>query len=372
MYSRCLFCSRDLGRNGALRAFPVGRRLAYDAAKGRLWVVCAGCGRWNLTPLEERWEAIEQAERLYRDARLRVSTDNVGLARVAGRTDLVRIGAALRPEFAAWRYGRQFGARQRRYLARVAVAVPAVAAVAGGVVGVPYVALGTISVGGGVVGATIGAMLARYVYQRVAERVFRGVDVALRFNKDRVVAWLPADGDERRLPITFAHLWQTRLGRDTDGALTVDVAHEFGRRAYAGAEAGRVLSLLMSHVNQTGASRAEVRDAVQAIAVRGGPEPYLRRIAHTSRRTHLESTGATWIGTQSVPESGLFALSHVQALALEMALREDVERRAMDGELAELERAWRDAEEIAAIADDLVVPDRVLRAFARLRGRTGG
>jgi len=28
-------------------------------------------------------------------------------------------------------------------------------------------------------------------------------------------------------------------------------------------------------------------------------------------------------------------------------------------ELAELERAWRDAEEIAAIADDLVVPDSV-------------
>lgn len=36
----------------------MGRRLAFDGAKGRLWVVCRKCKRWNLTPLEERWEAI--------------------------------------------------------------------------------------------------------------------------------------------------------------------------------------------------------------------------------------------------------------------------------------------------------------------------
>lgn len=61
MYSTCLFCSEDLGSNEAIEHFPVGRRLAFDAAKGRLWVVCRKCERWNLTPLEERWEAIEDA-----------------------------------------------------------------------------------------------------------------------------------------------------------------------------------------------------------------------------------------------------------------------------------------------------------------------
>jgi hypothetical protein len=40
-------------------------------------------------------------------------------------------------------------------------------------------------------------------------------------------------------------------------------------------------------------------------------------------------------------------------LALEMASHEDAERRAMEGELAALERAWRDAEEVAAIADGM-------------------
>ena len=40
-------------------------------------------------------------------------------------------------------------------------------------------------------------------------------------------------------------------------------------------------------------------------------------------------------------------------LALEMATNEDIERRAMEGELAMLEAAWQQAEEIAAIADNL-------------------
>ena len=52
MYATCLFCHARLGINDAVEQFPVGRRLAFDAAKGRLWVVCDGCGRWNLSPLE--------------------------------------------------------------------------------------------------------------------------------------------------------------------------------------------------------------------------------------------------------------------------------------------------------------------------------
>src|SRR5688572_16251896 len=114
MYSHCLFCHAPLGSNEVVEAFPVGRRLAFDPAKGRLWVVGGACERWNLTPLEERWEAIEQCERLFRDTRLRVSTDNVGMARLREGLALVRIGAPQRPEFAAWRYGDQFGRRRQR------------------------------------------------------------------------------------------------------------------------------------------------------------------------------------------------------------------------------------------------------------------
>ena len=49
-------------------------------------------------------------------------------------------------------------------------------------------------------------------------------------------------------------------------------------------------------------------------------------------------------------------LSHSEAVALEMALHEDAERQALAGQLALLTAAWREAEEIAAIADSLFLP----------------
>ncbi|HEV8234388.1 MAG TPA: hypothetical protein VGP84_07305, partial [Gemmatimonadaceae bacterium] len=113
MYSTCLFCNSSLGTNDQIAAFPVGHRLAFDPARGRLWVICARCGRWNLSPIEERWEAIDECERLFRGTRLRYSTDNIGLARVGEHLQLVRIGPALLPEIASWRYG----ARIERYAA---------------------------------------------------------------------------------------------------------------------------------------------------------------------------------------------------------------------------------------------------------------
>ena len=40
-------------------------------------------------------------------------------------------------------------------------------------------------------------------------------------------------------------------------------------------------------------------------------------------------------------------------LALEMAANEDIERQFLEGDLRALEAAWREAEEIASIADTL-------------------
>ena len=61
--------------------------------------------------------------------------------------------------------------------------------------------------------------------------------------------------------------------------------------------------------------------------------------------------GRGGIGSES--RTPLPRIQAVDRLALEMAANEDVERRALEGELAELEAAWREAEEIAAIADRL-------------------
>jgi len=113
-----MFCQRSLGANEVVETFPVGRRLAFDAAKGRLWVVCRKCERWNLTPLEERWEAVEACEKLFRETRPPMSSENIGLARHPEGLELVRIGKPLWPEFAAWRYGDQFGRRRRHSIVR--------------------------------------------------------------------------------------------------------------------------------------------------------------------------------------------------------------------------------------------------------------
>ena len=56
MYTTCLFCNESLGTNDVIELFPVGRRVAFDPEKGRLWVICPHCTRWNLSPIEERYE----------------------------------------------------------------------------------------------------------------------------------------------------------------------------------------------------------------------------------------------------------------------------------------------------------------------------
>jgi hypothetical protein len=66
-------------------------------------------------------------------------------------------------------------------------------------------------------------------------------------------------------------------------------------------------------------------------------------------------------------ESGLFSLPREERLALEMALHEEAERRAMQGELTELEAAWRNAEEIAGIADSLLVSPDVDEALKKIK-----
>jgi hypothetical protein len=66
----------------------------------------------------------------------------------------------------------------------------------------------------------------------------------------------------------------------------------------------------------------------------------------------------------------MHAFTKTERLAFEIALGDDDERRVADGELVFLETAWREAEEIAAIVDDLLLPASVtawLRQHARSR-----
>ena len=53
----------------------------------------------------------------------------------------------------------------------------------------------------------------------------------------------------------------------------------------------------------------------------------------------------------------VYKLPRPTRLALEMALHEEQERRALEGELKALEAVWKQAEEIAAISDSLLLPE---------------
>src|SRR2546422_5065943 len=63
MYRTCAFCNGKLDGDGGPSGLGVGRRLAFDEWKGRLWVICPKCARWNLGPLDDRLEQIEALAR---------------------------------------------------------------------------------------------------------------------------------------------------------------------------------------------------------------------------------------------------------------------------------------------------------------------
>jgi hypothetical protein len=344
MYATCLFCNKPLGSNEALETFPVGRRLAFDAARGRLWVVCRGCERWNLTPLEERWEAIEQAEKLYRDTRRRVATDNIGLASLRDGTTLVRIGEPQRPEFAAWRYGDQFGRRRRRQMLY-----------AGGGVA----AIGALIAGGAIAGIGLGAF--GWMIGQLGQTVVTG-------DPDSVVAKIRRDNGEI-LHVRRRHLGESSISQGDDGALSLYLRYKKGSAQLVGREAERVASIVLPKVNRFGGGRKAVSAAVSEIEETGSAVAYLGRLtrsAHAYARPYPVKR-SRWTGHYDFNKYGLFSLPAHHRLALEMALHEEAERRAMEGELVTLELAWKEAEEIAAISDNLLLPQSVESAFEEMK-----
>ena len=353
MYRACLFCSSDLGRNEAVEHFPVGRRLAFDAAKGRLWVVCRKCERWNLTPLEERWEAIEECERAFRATRLRVSTDEIGLARLKEGLELVRIGDPQRPEMAAWRYGDQFGRRRRRqYL------------IGGGAV----LLAGTVVVAGpllGIIGA--GAISPVWNIGNSLVQVYRA----------RKLVSVPAP-DGQVLRTRLVDVDRIRLGMEQDTLrLSVPIVPEGGAapwwrytkvretRVLEGEAAVRAAGALLPLVNRSGGSAADVQRAVSLVEEAETPERLFTNAAQT-----LAARSGSGFGDPR-RRTSLRRVPLATRLALEMAAHEESERRALEGELYLLEEAWKQAEEIAAIADDMFLPASVDAELARLRAARG-
>ncbi len=320
MYATCMFCNRSLGTNQVVETFPVGRRLAFDAGKGRLWVVCAKCERWNLSPIEERWEAVEALEAIFRGTRVRVSSENIGMARHPEGLELVRIGEPLRPEFAAWRYGDQFGRRRRR-------------AILYGVGGV--VVVGGVIASGVAAGVISGALLGQsgnfvniFMNGRTLAKVKAPDGTLLKLKRK--------DLEKTRLEIV-GNEWELVVGKRR---------HEY---RFTGEDAQRTAATLVSRINRTGAGKQAVQDAVRTLDDLGSPDAVLRSAAAQESRRGL--------GRGRSAAGRLSGLPAPTRLAVEMALHEEQERRALEGELWLLERRWKEAEEIAAISDSLLLPE---------------
>ncbi len=345
-----------MGKNEAIENFPVGRRLAFDAAKGRLWAVCRKCERWNLSPLEERWEAIEECERLFRSTRMRVSTDEIGLARLKEGLELVRIGEPQRPEMAAWRYGDQFGRRRRRMLMYGA------GAVALGTAGT-VAPLAFAFTGGALLGLTGSALsLANSAHTHYAQRKalrVRGRDgealnVLLGFAS---MTTLQLEGGALRLDITVREPYD--LSRSRLGAAFVVP----GRRTFFADDAMQMAGVMLPILNKRAGSTSDIASAVARLEATPAAETLFRNAAetiHTSRRVHVFGRA-----------SGLLRMVPIDLrLALEMVVHEESERRALEGELHILAAAWKDAEEIAEISDALLLPVDVEKLLVDLRNRS--
>jgi hypothetical protein len=116
--------------------------------------------------------------------------------------------------------------------------------------------------------------------------------------------------------------------------------HSGGTSVLAGSDAIRGAGVLLARINRFGARAAQVDLAVDILG-----------------RHRDASTCFRWAGSR--PERERYRLARLPMairLALEMAAHEETERRILQGELAVYRRRWLRAEEIAGIADGLLVP----------------
>jgi hypothetical protein len=139
-------------------------------------------------------------------------------------------------------------------------------------------------------------------------------------------------------------------------------------------DARRAGSKVLPILNRFGAPQRIVRSAVAQMETAGGPEGFLEETWGKAR----PKPGASirWVMSKDFKAGNFNSLPATTRLGLEMALQEEQERRALEGELAALTAVWREAEAIAKISDDLLFPRKLEEKLQTLKGeadpRPGG
>lgn len=326
MYKTCAFCNATLDGDGGPSGLGVGRRLAFDEWKARLWVVCPKCARWNLTPLDDRLERIEALARATVEARLLANTEQVALLRWQ-HYDLIRVGKPPRVELAGWRYGERLAARNRE---RAKVVVPLTLAAVG---------LGIAA------NVALGGSFGFFAWNlgRGVDNIYVGL-IGLR--PVRLVEPPICDRCGTVVRLKAKHVQHARVVPDAHQDLGVLVSCPNCHREAAlltGPDASAILRQGLAYLNLSRSGRRKAQDAARVVDEAGGADQLIRNVARRE------------LTVRSLRPEG--------RLALEMAVDER-------DEVLELERQWRDAEEIAEIADGTLSTDTALEEeIKRLKDR---
>ena len=334
LFTRCLVCSTAFPQNEALERFPTGARVAYDPARGRLWAVCMRCKRWTLAPIEERWEALEELEKLVRDrGKVLSQTDNISLLRI-GKLEVVRVGSAQLAEEAWWRYGRELVNRRRSYR-RLAAA---------GSVGTAALILGGFTAGAGWLTAWL-----------LWENAPRGFTQGARWLRFGSAAWRGQQVCERCggpiRSVKYEDRERLIISPGASGGLAVASrcphcrSLESGGLHLSGRDAERTVRRVLAYHHHQGASEDRVTRAARLIQETGS----------TGRLSEVLLGGGRLLG--SLPRTG--------AIALEIAANEASEQRLLELEVATLEEHWRREEELAEIIDGELTPLPLIETLRR-------
>lgn len=292
--------------------------------------------------------------------------------------ELVRIGAPERPEFAAWRYGNQFGGRYKKAVALTY-----------GAVGLSL-AMSATNFASSALGLGAAALIPASVLVMTSLTLTAAGRYGL-WKAQHLPSLAVRDDEGTLLHLTRANALQATIfpnGNALDWQLTVPhvdkrratglsrllgnhelAGNEYWPKAITGERALRALATLLPTLNVGGGSKRTVSDAVEVLcdapklgtllrggAVREGDSSKYFRL--TREQTYIK----------------LFP-AHIR-LAMEMSVHEDDERRAMEGELQELAQRCKDADAIAKIADEMFLPSHIendvelMKSDGERQGRT--
>lgn len=341
----CLVCNLPFPGNDVLEHLPRGRRIAFDAGRGRLWVVCGSCRRWSLVPMEDRWEAIEEVQKAVRDrGKVLSTTDTIALLTVDD-IEVVQVGRASRTEEAWWRYGRELVQRRNSYGKLTTVAGAATAAVVLG----GWAAGGVSMIGAWWLWSQAPDGIKRGArWLRFGSSAWRGVRTCTRCGHEfRTVAYA-----ERQSVVLLPSAAGAPGAQDPSGRFDVALRcprcgalDDGGGLRLEGREAERTIQRVLAYHHFAGASENRVRSASRLIEEAGSPNNLTRILLRDGRRVgDLQRTGA---------------------IALEIAAHESSEQRLLEMQLAELEAVWRQEEELAGIIDGELTEVPLLEGLRR-------